>query len=111
MNFEINIPLILLGTIGAFNRINSKSWLAPSSVFSILWFLLLSITLLVAPEFPIYPLGLWYILGISIALTLGSLLVPKNFIPASEKYNRIEGSISLGCNKNPPQSGSKKYFL
>ena len=86
----IIIPLISLGFIGIFNRIYLKSWLAPASIFSMLWFLLLSTTLFVAPGFPIYPFGLWYILAISIALTLGSLLVPKNILPDSEKYNTIE---------------------
>jgi len=55
-----------------------------------LWFSLLSVTLFAAPEFPIYPFGLWYILCISIALTLGSLLVPKHLLPDSERYNSIE---------------------
>jgi len=58
------------------------------------WFLFLSIILIMAPEFPIYPIGIWYILGISTALTLGSLLVPKRVLPDSEKYNTIE-SIKL----------------
>ena len=86
----IIIPLISLGFIGIFNRIYLKSWLAPASIFSMLWFLLLSTTLFVASEFPIYPFGLWYILAISVALTLGSLLVPKHILPDSEKYNTIE---------------------
>ena len=90
----IIIPLISLGSIGIFNRIYLKSWLAPASFFSMLWFLLLSSTLFVAPGFPIYPFGLWYILGISVALTLGSLLVPKHILPHSENYNTIE-SIKL----------------
>ena len=94
INFGIIVPLISLGSIGIFNRISLNSWFAPASIFSILWFLLLSATLLVAPEFPIHPLGLWYILGVSIALTLGSLLVPKNLLPDSEKYNSIE-SVKL----------------
>ena len=86
----IIIPLISLGFIGIFNRIYLKSWLAPASIFSMLWFLLLSTTLFVAPGFPIYPFGVWYILAISVALTLGSLLVPKHILPDSEKYNTIE---------------------
>ena len=86
----IIIPLISLGFIGIFNRIYLKSWLAPASLFSMLWFLLLSTTLFVAPGFLIYPFGLWYILAISVALTLGSLLVPKHILPDSEKYNTIE---------------------
>ena len=86
----IIIPLISLGSIGIFNRIYLKSWLAPASIFSMLWFLLLSTTLFVAPGFPIYPFGVWYILAISVALTLGSLLVPKHILPDSEKYNTIE---------------------
>jgi len=90
INIGIIIPLIILGSIGIFNRINLRSWLAPASIFSMLWFSLLSVTLFVAPEFPIYPFGLWYILGISVALTLGSLLVPKNLLPDSERYNSIE---------------------
>jgi len=90
INIGIIVPLISLGSIGIFNRIHLKSWLAPASFFSMLWFLLLSTTLFVAPEFRIYPFGLWYILGISIALTLGSLLVPKNILPDSERYNSIE---------------------
>ena len=94
INIGIIIPLITIGSIGIFNRIYLNSWLAPASIFSMLWFLLLSITLIVAPEFPVYPLGVWYILGISMALTLGSLLVPKHILPDSEKYNTIE-SIKL----------------
>ena len=94
VNLGIIAPLISLGFIGIFNRISLKSWLAPASIFSMLWFLLLSATLLVAPEFPIHPLGLWYIFGVSIALTLGSLLVPKSLLPDSEKYNSIE-SVKL----------------
>ena len=86
----IIIPLISLGSIAIFNRIHLKSWLAPASTFSMLWFSLLSATLFVAPEFPIYSFGLWYILAISVALTLGSLLVPKHILPDSEKYNTIE---------------------
>ena len=86
----IIIPLISLGFIGIFNRTYLKSWLAPASIFSMLWFLLLSTTLFVAPGFPIYPFGVWYILAISVALTLGSLLVPKHILPDSEKYNTIE---------------------
>ena len=86
----IIIPLISLGFIGIFNRIYLKSWLAPASIFSMLWFLLLSTTLFVAPGFPIYPFGVSYILAISVALTLGSLLVPKHILPDSEKYNTIE---------------------
>jgi len=87
---EIIIPLISLGSIGIFNRTHLKSWLAPASIFSMLWFSLLSATLFVAPEFRIYPFGLWYILGISLALTLGSLLVPKYILPDSDRYNSIE---------------------
>ena len=94
INIGIIVPLISLGSIGIFNRISLNSWFAPASIFSTLWFLLLSVTLLVAPEFPIHPLGLWYILGVSIALTLGSLLVPKNLLPDLEKYNSIE-SVKL----------------
>ena len=94
INIGIIVPLISLGFIGIFNRISLNSWFAPASIFSILWFSLLSVTLLVAPEFPIYPLGLWYIWGVSIALTLGSLLVPKDLLPDSEKYNSIE-SVKL----------------
>ena len=94
INIGIIVPLISLGFIGIFNRISLNSWFAPASVFSTLWFSLLSATLLAAPEFPIYPLGLWYILGVSIALTLGSLIVPKNLLPDSEKYNSIE-SVKL----------------
>jgi len=90
INIEIIIPLISLGSIGIFNRIHLKSWLAPASIFSMLWFSLLSVTFFAVPEFPIYPFGLWYILGISIALTLGSLLVPKHLLPDSERYNSIE---------------------
>ena len=94
INIGIIAPLISLGFIGIFNRISLNSWFAPASIFSTLWFSLLSATLLAAPEFPIYPLGLWYILGVSIALTLGSLIVPKNLLPDSEKYNSIE-SVKL----------------
>ena len=94
INIGIILPLISLGSIGIFNRISLNSWFAPASIFSILWFSLLSVTLLVAPEFPMHPLGLWYILGVSMALTLGSLLVPKNLLPDSEKYNSIE-SVKL----------------
>ncbi len=94
INIGIIVPLISLGSIGIFNRISLNSWFAPASIFSMLWFSLLSVTLLVAPEFPMHPLGLWYILGVSMALTLGSLLVPKNLLPDSEKYNSIE-SVKL----------------
>ena len=94
INIGIILPLISLGSIGIFNRISLNSWFAPASIFSMLWFSLLSVTLLVAPEFPMRPLGLWYILGVSMALTLGSLLVPKNLLPDSEKYNSIE-SVKL----------------
>ena len=94
INIGIIVPLISLGFIGIFNRISLNSWFAPASIFSTLWFSLLSATLLAAPEFPIYPLGLWYILGVSIALTLGSLIVPKYLLPDSEKYNSIE-SVKL----------------
>ena len=94
INIGIIVPLISLVSIGIFNRISLNSWFAPASIFSTLWFSLLSATLLAAPEFPIYPLGLWYILGVSIALTLGSLIVPKNLLPDSEKYNSIE-SVKL----------------
>ena len=94
INIGIMIPLITIGSIGIFNRIYLNSWLTPASFFCMLWFLLLSITLIVAPEFPVYPLGVWYILGISMALTLGSLLVPKHILPDSEKYNTVE-SIKL----------------
>ena len=94
INIGIIVPLISLGSIGIFNRISLNSWFAPASIFSTLWFSLLSATLLAAPEFPIYPLGLWYILGVSIALTLGSLIVPKNLLPDLEKYNSIE-SVKL----------------
>ena len=94
INIGIILPLISLGSIGIFNRISLNSWFAPASIFSMLWFSLLSVTLLVAPEFPMHPLGLWYILGVSMALTLGSLLVPKNLLPDSEKYNSIE-SVKL----------------
>ena len=90
INIGIIAPLISLGFIGIFNRISLNSWFAPASIFSTLWFSLLSATLLAAPEFPIYPLGLWYVLGVSIALTLGSLIVPKNLLPDSERYNSIE---------------------
>ena len=85
INFGIIVPLISLGSIGIFNRISLNSWFAPASIFSTLWFSLLSATLLVAPEFPIYPLGLCYILGVSKALTLGSLLVSKNLLSRTLK--------------------------
>ena len=94
INIGIIVPLISLGFIGIFNRINLKSWLAPATIFSMLWFSLLSTTLFVAPELPIYSFGVWYILGISLALTMGSLLVPNNTLPDSEKYNTIE-SVKL----------------
>jgi len=90
INIEIIIPIISIGFIGLFNRIHLKSWLSPASFFSMLWFSFLIITLLLAPEFPIYKLGIWYILGISLALTLGSLLISKDLLPDSKRYNSVE---------------------
>ena len=101
INIGIMIPLITIGSIGIFNRIYLNSWLTPASFFCMLWFLLLSITLTVAPEFPVYPFGVWYILGISMALTLGSLLVPKQILPHSEKYNTIESIMGVFGDQPP----------
>ena len=90
INIGIIFPLISIGFLGIFNRIYLKSWLVPASIFSMLWFILLTTTLIVAPEFPMYSFGIWYILGISMAITLGSLIVPKSILPESKGYNTIE---------------------
>ena len=51
-----------------------RTWLQPGNFFSLFWLLLTLIPLLIAPENPVYPFGIWYIFSFSLALLLGSLV-------------------------------------
>ena len=52
-----------------------RTWVQPGNFFSLFWLLLTLIPLLIAPENPVYPFGVWYIFSFSLALLLGSLVL------------------------------------
>lgn len=86
----INFPITVLGLIGIWNRTVANSWFTPACFFTMLWFMILLITRIIAPEFPAYSFGLWYIVALALALTLGSLLVPIQIVPRQERYSTLE---------------------
>ena len=65
--------LIAMAALAITGRIFYKTWLQPGSFFSLFWFLLTLIPLIISPENPVYPLGIWYIFSFSLAVLLGSL--------------------------------------
>ena len=63
-----------------------RTWLQPGNFFSLFWLLLTLIPLLIAPENPVYPFGIWYIFSFTLALLLGSLVWP--FIDPSTRLGK-----------------------
>ena len=71
-----------------------RTWLQPGNFFSLFWLLLTLIPLLIAPENPVYPFGIWYIFSFSLALLLGSLV--WSFI---DPNTRLGKALTVAGNK------------
>ena len=71
-----------------------RTWLQPGNFFSLFWLLLTLIPLLIAPENPVYPFGIWYIFSFSLALLLGSLV--WSFIATN---TRLGKALTVAGNK------------
>ena len=49
-----------------------RTWLQPGNFFALFWLLLILIPVLIAPENPVYPIGIWYIFCFSLALLIAA---------------------------------------
>ena len=65
------------------------------------WFFLFFMTMIFFSEVKIYNLGLWYIVSISLSITIGSLLIPSQVLPRREKYYTFEEIISFFKIRSP----------
>ena len=71
---SIVTALIAMASLAIIGRYINRTWLHPGNFFCLFWFLLTIIPILIAPENPVYPLGIWYIFCFSLAILLGSLV-------------------------------------
>jgi len=65
------------------------------------WFFLFFIKMIFFSEAKIFNLGLWYIVSISLSITIGSLLIPSQVLPRREKYYTFEEIISFFKIRSP----------
>jgi|SRR5579872_1058127 oligosaccharide repeat unit polymerase len=56
------IPALLLALLAARARVRGGSWLEPSALFALAWSLYVLLPLLLAPDFEVWPGGVWWIL-------------------------------------------------
>ena len=85
-SISIILPIVTLGIIALWSRYYFKSWFAPGCFFTLFWFLVILLSQIIAPEFPTYPIGLWFIVSFAIALILGSLAVPYKYYSLHTNY-------------------------
>ena len=85
-SISIILPIVTLGIIALWSRYYFKSWFAPGCFFTLFWFLVILLSQIIAPEFPTYPIGLWFIVSFAIAVILGSLAVPYKYYSLHTNY-------------------------
>ena len=68
-------PVLVLLLLSIFAKIYFRNWLAPGSLFSIIWFLYIIMPLVFAPDLPVSSISLWVIVFSVFSLITGSLLV------------------------------------
>lgn len=66
------IPAVLLALLAARARIRGGSWLEPSALFALAWSLYVLLPLLLAPDFEVWPAGVWWILLSVFCVSCGS---------------------------------------
>ena len=98
---SIILPVATMGIIALWNRYYYKSWLAPAAFFPLFWFVLTIIPLIMAPEFTVRSIGVWYITAFCFAVMLGSLFVSKI---EDYNYTRLNDNQPLRYNKNKASS-------
>ncbi len=92
------VPAFLLLVLAFFARSLQGNWLAPAPFFSLYWATFTFIVLLFAPEFPVFPTGMWAIVLIVSSFQAGSLIMFSFMAPDNNwtKYDdkRISGNVS-----------------
>jgi oligosaccharide repeat unit polymerase len=86
---ELLPVIVIIFTALILKRIHG-TWLAPSSFFSLFWGVFTCAPLIFAKEFNFYPLGLWIITSVVLAIGLGSLLAKNDvndFMSNKYKYD------------------------
>lgn len=73
---------MLIGLAAVAFRLLHGSWLAPGAAWAGFWFVLTAMPLILAPEYPCFPSGVWVILFITLCLGFGSA-VGATLVPPS----------------------------
>lgn len=84
------IPALILAWLAARARIRGGSWLEPSALFALAWALYVLLPLLLAPDFEVWPGGIWWILLSVYSVCCGSWW-------AGRGKNRLTGQQPRGC--------------
>lgn len=97
----IAAPVLLLGILGLLSRLMQGSWFAPGPFFALYWFIFTVIPLIGAPEYPVCPSGIYWILISSLAVCSGSLLCmgvdPRKRIHPASGVKKGLNVPSLNC--------------
>lgn len=84
MIFILPITVIAITTIA--NRFITKSWLAPGTFFSTFWLLMIILPMVLASEYYVSLIGVWYIVILNMAICSGAIIAYK---PKSAMYNKL----------------------
>jgi oligosaccharide repeat unit polymerase len=76
-------PCLVLLLLAVVARLQLGSWLAPSALFALYWGVGLLLSLLLAPEFNMWPGAPWFVLCLACALHLGVVAGRLGAVPAA----------------------------
>src|SRR2546422_7817110 len=72
------IPGLLLVLIAGFARSYGGSWLEPGALFALVWAFYVLVPLAFAPDYEVWPGGVWWILVSALSVCCGSWWVTRN---------------------------------
>jgi len=88
------IPAVMLLLLTCAARLSAKSWLAPSAFVGLAWSVYIVVPLLVAPEFPMPPLGVWVLLSLIVSIQVGAWLTTGE--AQHNKRIRVAATLNSG---------------
>jgi oligosaccharide repeat unit polymerase len=68
---------LTLSLLALLLRASARSWLSTGPFYALVWSVYLLLPLALTPDYPVFPMGLWYIVLCVLAVCAGSVLAPR----------------------------------
>jgi len=101
----------MLGMLAFISRLMQRSWLAPGPFFSLYWLVFTIIPLIAAPEYPVSPGGIYWIVLSSLAVCVGGLLGAGVQLPSFKSKYHEYAPLVFWVDKDRPFPWLNKLII